>query len=153
MLVAVVTGITIIATIFITPAPVVTDQVNGTKKTEIVKTEVDKTKDPQKFPAGVPIETGAKITQNYNATAPDGRFQATKAFETAKTLADNFTLYQKYMKDSGWDIQSTVNQDNYKALFGVKGSTNLQVSMNNNTNLKIKTITISYTEIPVAPAK
>ena len=91
----------------VTPA----EQPNQTQS-DIVKTEVDKTKDPEKFPAGVPIEEGAVVTQNYNAEATDGRYQATKVFETQKTLADNFNIYRDYMRQNGWDIKSTVNQEN-----------------------------------------
>lgn len=113
----------------------------------IVKTDVSTDRDPDKFPTGIPIEAGANVTQNYNATAKDGRFQATKVFETNRSLAENSALYQDWMTDDGWDIRSTVDQENYKMIFGVKGDyQQLQISIDNNETFNIRTVNISYTE-------
>ena len=115
---------------------------------QIVKKEVDKAKSPEKFPSNIPIESGAVITQNYNATAPDGRFQATRVFQTTKSLAENLTIYKKYLEDNDWKVASTVNLDNYKMIFGTKGNSQLQVSIDQNSESKDKTVNISYTELP-----
>lgn len=115
---------------------------------QIVKKEVDKAKAPEKFPSDIPIEAGAVITQNYNATAPDGRFQATRVFETKKTLAENLTIYKDYLEEDNWKVASTVNLENYKMVFGSKGKAQLQVSIDQNSESKVKTVSISYTELP-----
>lgn len=122
------------------------------KATEIKKTDVDVNKNPEKFPADIPIEQGAAILQNYNATAPDGRFQATRVFETKDTLAANLTIYRNYLTKSGYEVKSTVDQPNYKMVFGTKGNASLQISIDQNSVSNIKTVSISYTEQGKAPA-
>ncbi len=125
--------------------PTVNDGSDLTKKTE-----VDSSEAPEKFPSDIPIEAGARITQNYNATTADGRFQATREFESTKTLAENLTLYRNYMTSEGWEVRSTVDQENYKMLFGVKDNTNLQISMDFNSELETRRVTIFFTEVATA---
>lgn len=117
-------------------------------KSPVTKTEVAQDKLPEKFPATLPIEEGAKITQNYNATANDGRYQATRAFETSKTLAENYTLYNNWLKSNGYTISSTVDEDVYKMVSGTKDKQTVQVSVSENTASKTKTVTISLTQLP-----
>ncbi|HEX3099864.1 MAG TPA: hypothetical protein VHQ41_02735 [Patescibacteria group bacterium] len=102
---------------------------------------------PEKFPTDVPIETGATITQNYNATADDGRFQATRAFETNKSLAENLTLYTNYLKAGGWTLNPVIDQDMFKLISGSKGNQQIQFAMTENNVSHKKTVTISLTEI------
>lgn len=148
ILLAIVAAVTVIATMFMNrdQSSLPTDQSGEETQQEITKTDVESTKVPDKFPANVPMEEGAKITQNYNATAKDGRFQATRAFETSRTLAQNLTTYQTYMNSNGWEIKSTIDQENYKMLFATKDNATLQVDMNNNLEMDVKTVNISYTE-------
>ncbi len=113
---------------------------------KVTKTNVDFDKAPQGFPEGVPIETGAKLTQNYNATTPDGRFQATRVFETSKTLDENLAIYSDYLKKQGWEIGSTLNDPTYKVVSGTKGVQNMQVVIDENKVNKIKTVSITYSE-------
>ncbi len=113
----------------------------------VVKKNVDVNQIPVKFPTDIPIEAGAKITQNYNATAPDGRFQATRVFETKATLADNLTLYKAYLVKAGYKIQSMIDQPTLKMVYGTKDNGNLQVSIDENSQSHIKTVNISYTEM------
>lgn len=117
------------------PAPVISEKKNIPTK------EV-----PDKFPKDIPIEEGAKITQNYNATAADGRYQATRAFETSKTLDANYKIYSDYMKNNGWKIESNVNEATFKTLLGTNGDAKLQVNMNENSVTKVKTVDISLTD-------
>jgi hypothetical protein len=77
---------------------------------------------PQGFPTQVPIEAGASIVQNYTATMKDGRVQGTRAFESAKSVKQNFDLYKAYLsaKGNGWTITSELNDTaapNHLALF------------------------------------
>lgn len=114
----------------------------------IVKTELAADQAPQAFPANIPIEKGAKITQNFNATALDGRLQATRAFETALTLSQNFNLYRDFMNKNGWKIDTTVDLENYKIIAASKERAKLQVSIDKNQGSGVKTVSISYTESP-----
>ncbi len=130
-----------------------TVQTQTSQNNLVKKQDVDVNKNPEKFPADIPIESGAKITQNYNATAQDGRFQATRVFETKKTLDENLTIYKNYLSKAGYKVQSTVDQNNYKMIFGTKDEASLQISIDNNTAFNIKTVSINYTETPTAPKK
>ncbi len=118
------------------------------RQIKVEKTLVESSSLPELFPKDIPIEKDAKITQNYNATSPDGRFQATRAFETKKSLDENLKLYQDYFKKNKWDIQSTVDTDpNYKMIFAVKLPYQVQISMNKNTTSGIQTVDISLTKL------
>jgi hypothetical protein len=119
-----------------------------TDKPYAIKSDVAFTKLPQKFPADIPLEAGALVTQNYNATTPDGQFQATRMFVTAKSLDENLAIYTAYFKKAGWDVKSTVNQPAIKMLYGVKGKMRLQFETAEVPATKQRTVTISYTELP-----
>ncbi len=112
---------------------------------KVDKQEVDAAKLPDRFPSSLPLEPGAMIIQNYNATAANGMYQATRAFVTSKTLAENFRVYGDYLKKDGWTMVNTVNQENFKVLSAAKGKESLQVTMNEYSSNHRKTVEISYT--------
>lgn len=122
-------------------------QVNDQETPIVTQKDLPVTQVPEKFPVNVPIEEGATILQNYNATAADGRFQATRTFETKKSLDANFTIYENYLKANNWKIETTLNQPEYKLLVGTNGNTQLQISLSENTVDKVKTVDISLTEL------
>lgn len=125
-------------------------QKNSTKQENftVTRTEVDKSKLPEKFPIDIPIEAKAKVTDNYNALATNGMSQATRRFETAKTLDANFKLYSDFFSKNGWQTTNTINQPKLKIVFVAKGGTNAQVTMAENSVTKKKTVDISVTYIP-----
>lgn len=116
------------------------------KELNVVKKDLAFNKNPEQFPTNIPIEEGAEITQNYNATTADGRLQATRAFITNKSLADNLKIYQDYFKTNDWKVIATVDQDVYKMILGSKDNTQIQVSVNENSISKVKTVDISMTK-------
>lgn len=122
---------------------------NKVPQINIAKSELPVDQVPQLFPKDVPIEKGAKITQNYNATSPDGRFQATRTFETKKDLSESFKIYEDYFKKNGWEVQASLDQENYKMLYAYKNKGFMQVSMNNNTTSGVKFVDISFTTVNV----
>lgn len=113
---------------------------------KVEKTEVPLNQAPVGFPADIPIEAGAKFLQNYNAMAENGLFQATRVFETAKTLDANFKLYGDYIANNGWTLLTSLNQETLKVLSAKKGEGNLQITINENSLTKIRTVDISYSE-------
>lgn len=129
--------------------PTINPQLTQTNelKQDIVKTEIDLATAPDKFPDSVPIESGVKIIQNYSATAINGTYQATRVFETNKTLDENLKIYTDYLKKNGWTISDTINQLTYKAVFGTKGTQQLQVTLNQHSTTKTKTVSISFIEM------
>lgn len=118
-----------------------------TQEEKLVKKDVPTNIVPNNFPADVPIEQGAKITQNYNATTSDGRFQATRAFETSKAMKDNITLYKDFLTRAGYKLGASIDQDNYKMISGVKDNERLQISVDQNQASKITTVSINYTQV------
>lgn len=116
------------------------------KEAIVQKTNIDFSKLPAKFPTNIPIETGAKTTQNYNATTPAGLFQATRTFETKQTLAANLTLYTDFLKKDGWKIKGTTDNPTYKMVMGAKGKQSLLITINEMQTTKIKTVSISYSK-------
>jgi hypothetical protein len=85
----------------------------------------------EKFPTGVPIEAGAIIARNYNPTSPDGKTQATRSFDSRKSLGGHFALYEAFIMDrkSGWTYLNEVNDPAHKALFasGANGILNINI--------------------------
>lgn len=118
--------------------------VQSTAPLKVTKTEVPAGQLPEGFLAGIPMEKGAAITQNYNALAETGLFQATRVFVTAKSLDANFTLYLGYLKTNSWKITNTVNLAQTKVLSASKGPENLQITISQNSITKVKTVDISY---------
>jgi 16S rRNA C967 or C1407 C5-methylase (RsmB/RsmF family) len=114
---------------------------------KVTKTEKAPTELPDKFPKDIPMETGAKVVQNYNATTEDGRFQATRVFESKKTIDENLKIYEEYLKTSKYTLDPVVSVNNYKAVSGKKLNAQLQISLDYNTNTKISTVSINYTEV------
>lgn len=123
------------------------DQQSAQPRTAVVdKVNVDFSQNPEKFPAKIPVEAGARITQNYNATTPEGIFQATKVFETSQSLSANLALYTKFFNDNGWNISATIDQPTIKMVAGEKDGKSIQVSITENKVSKIRTVSINYVE-------
>jgi hypothetical protein len=110
------------------------------------KTEVPTSQLPARFPADIPLEAGAQITQNYNADGPEGQYQASRVFISKQTLDANLATYQAYFKAKGWKVGATINEANYKFITGTKDNAQLQVTAQLANGQK--TVTISYTELP-----
>lgn len=115
-------------------------------KAIVNKANIDFSKLPDRFPTDIPIESGAKITQNYNARTPEGKFQATRTFVTEKSLTENIEFYTDFLNKDGWKTNLSVDQVNFKMISGSKEREKINISADENKISKIKTITISYTE-------
>lgn len=113
---------------------------------QVQKTNVDFSKTPEKFPANIPLEANARTTQNFNATTPDGVFQAVRTFVTGKSLADNLALYTDFLKKDGWTIKGTLDNPTYKMIIGAKDKSNIQISIDENKVTKERTVSVSYSE-------
>lgn len=107
---------------------------------------IDNSSLPDKFPADLPTEDGSKIIHNFNATEVDGRYNATREFESKKTLAQNISTYTQYLKANGWEIKATVNQSTIKMVMGQKGKQQLQIAAAQNPSTKNNIVTITLTE-------
>ncbi|RJP45620.1 hypothetical protein C4587_00515 [Candidatus Parcubacteria bacterium] len=94
--------------------------------------EIPESSLPQGFPSDVPIEAGAKILKNYTATSPSGRVQATREFESSRSVGENFSLYRSFLSQSGWKLLYELDDarsPSYKAVFGRNAAGVLNVSI------------------------
>lgn len=112
----------------------------------VEKTNVDFAKLPEKFPSNIPLEADAKILQNYNSVTPEGQFQATRQFETKKSLAENYAFYTDFLKKNGWEIKATTDDATYKMVMGSLLKKAIQVTIEENKINQVKIVTISYSE-------
>lgn len=124
------------------------NQNQAKQQLNVTKSEKNTNELPDKFPTDIPIETGAKIIQNYNASTPDGRFQATRVFESAKSMDENLKIYKDYLTSKNYKLQPVVEVPNFKSISGTNDNMNLQVSMNYNASTKITTVSINLTQLP-----
>ena len=106
---------------------------NQNKPDKIIKKDLAADEVPARFPAEVPIEQGAQITQNYEADPPDGTHQATRVFESAKTVAQNYKFYSDFLTKNEWEIQTTLEDSNFAGLSAAKNGTNLLVTISKNS--------------------
>ena len=124
-------------------APTQTNTQKQPAPREAVVHQVDKSKLPERFPADIPLETGAKIEQNFNATQGD-RLQATRQFVSQKSVKENYDLYTQWLEQHGWKIAATLDQPNLKAISATKGEDSIHVSINKNSLSAEVTADISY---------
>jgi hypothetical protein len=113
----------------------------------VSQTNVDASKLPAGFPADIPLEAGAQITQNFTAQANTGLSQATRVWVTTKTLDQEFQVYQTFFgaAKNGWTVQNTVNQPGIKAITAGKGKVQVTVNIIQNSVTKQNTVNISAT--------
>lgn len=110
---------------------------------KIVDVEGDKL--PDKFPADIPLEAEAPILQNYNLTAENGDFQATRVFETKKTLSENFALYSTYLKNGQWTLNSSSDEPKLKVLSASRDKDRLLITFTETEGSN--TVNISFTKL------
>lgn len=100
------------------------------EKVKVEMQTVAKNELPKDFPADIPLEAGAEIIFNFNATKANGEFQASREFISKKTVAENYAFYQNALKENGWDITNT--EENASA-----GSLIFAEKINNKLNIRI----------------
>jgi hypothetical protein len=122
---------------------------------QIPRTQLDTSVVPTEFPAGLPLEAGAPVTQNFTAEGENGLQQSTREFVTERSLAQNFEIYSDFFKRDGWKIQNTTDTEYVKSISAIKGDLQAQVLVNDNTISHVKTVTINITKVvqtaPTAP--
>jgi len=120
---------------------------NTQNANKIVKRDIDPAKLPDQFPADLPFEAGAQVTQNYTATTPAGKFQSTRVLTTAKTLDQNLKLWTDYFNNHGYKLENTLNQPSIKAVAAAKGSIQVSATFSQSQDGK-RTIDVTITQAP-----
>lgn len=83
------------------------------------------------------------IVQNYEADISDGRHQATRVFESAKTVAQNYQLYLDFLTEDGWEAQNKSQAETVASLYAVKTGSELTVSITKNAVTGAVTVDLS----------
>jgi hypothetical protein len=105
---------------------------------------VPSTEMPQGLPNNIPWESGAAVLQNFTAKDPaTGKTQSTRVYVSKKTLDANFTIYQKYLQDNGWTVNTTVNKTDVKNLSATKSGARLDITIAKNTQGQVS-VNVSY---------
>jgi hypothetical protein len=85
---------------------------------------------PSGLPDNLPIEKGAAIIQNFTAKDPaTGKLQSTRGYTSTQSMDADFAAYQKYFKDNGWTITSTLDQPAVKSIYATKSAATMSVSL------------------------
>jgi galactitol-specific phosphotransferase system IIB component len=99
---------------------------------------------PQGLPDNIPWESDATVLQNFTAKdSATGKTQSTRVYVSSKTLDANFTIYQKYLQDNGWTVNSTVNQPAVKNLSATKSGARLDITIAKNAQGQVS-VNVSY---------
>lgn len=111
---------------------------------KITRTEVPADQVPEGFPSEVPIEAGAKITQNFEADLSSGSHQSTRAFESKKTVAQNYALYTDFLTKNGWAITAKSESADLSSIFAEKNDSQLAVNISRNKLTSVVTVDLSF---------
>lgn len=89
-----------------------------------VVTQVPTDQLPETFPPNIPLEPNRQITNNFNVSATNGQEQATRSFESLKSIAQNVSIYSSFLSDpaNGWTIISESTSSPSQATFLAKNA-------------------------------
>jgi hypothetical protein len=68
-------------------------------------------------------------------------------------LEENVKIYTDYFKKNGWQLNTGIDNKDLKVVSATKDNLQAQVTINQNSATKIKTVSISVMEINPAGAK
>lgn len=127
-----------------------TDTAVGKNPPSVTIKEVPKDKLPEKLPTNLPTEVGAKITQNYSSTNATGDFQATRAYESKKTMAENKKIYTDFFAKDGWKVVAFLDESDYKVMTAIKGDLQMQLSLRQGISAQVVEVEQTITATPKA---
>lgn len=81
---------------------------------------------PQGFLASIPVEKGTVMSQSYIKEYKDQK-QMSVVFSSKKTVTENLSLYQKFLKTGGWKIASNRTDSKGSYLYGKKETYSLDI--------------------------
>ncbi len=96
------------------------------------------------FPSDFPFEKGSKVFDSYQAeNKSEFTNQTTRTYETNKSLAENYEIFNKYFKDNNWVVESNQSGSSYRTIIARNKDLVVQVSITENKTTKIKTVSAS----------
>jgi hypothetical protein len=70
---------------------------------------------PPNLPANLPLEADAPLQRTEIVRIKDKENQFVRRYYSQKTVAENYAIYEKYLTDNNWKIESKINQENLAA--------------------------------------
>jgi glyoxylate carboligase len=107
--------------------------------------DIDPSQLPPHFPPDIALPGNVKVLQNYTLDSTSEN-QAIRVYETTKSLADEFKYYKDILTKSGYVIGKTIDQTYVKTISAMKGNTQIQVTIAENTVTRQKTVNVSSVE-------
>lgn len=98
-------------------------------------------KAPTGFPADIPVESSA-IVESATTRYPESATQLSLSYESSKTVSEKYKEYITYMKQAGYEVTEGDANSPVKAIFGIKGDSNLTVAVSNTSGKVL--VQISY---------
>ena len=92
---------------------------------------------PENLPKDIVLEKDVRVLQSYytkpfpyNKELTLYQIQSSFSFVSKKGLDENFTSYNEYLKDNGWQITGSIDKKDIKRLTAIRGPDRLSVSIN-----------------------
>ncbi len=83
---------------------------------------------PVDFPTDIPTESGVKVEQSYGLNYA-GQKQLTIVFASAKTVEENYALYDDFLTKQGWLISNKHEGQELASLYGTKENNEINVTI------------------------
>ena len=87
---------------------------------------------------------GLRECLNFLSHERGAPHQATRVFDTTRSLDDANAIYQNYCTRNGWTISATTSSDNFRAFVASKDGAQLQISIDQDTNTQQKSISLTF---------
>lgn len=104
----------------------------ASQDTTVVSEETQKTdfgtETPADFPTNIPLEKGVTVEQSYSLNYV-GQKQLTIVFLSAKTVKENYALYESFLAKEGWTVSNAYESSKLSSLYGTKESNEMNVTI------------------------
>lgn len=109
------------------PASPASSEGSATVSQEPAKTDFG-TDVPADFPTNIPLEKGVTVEQSYSLNYV-GQKQLTIVFLSAKTVKENYALYESFLAKEGWTVSNKYESSKLSSLYGTKESNEMNVTI------------------------
>ena len=87
---------------------------------------------PPGFPASIPVTSSSSLTQSYSKEYSNKMYQTSVVSTSSKTVYENFSYYEEFLRTDGWKIITSQKDDNKSVLFGTKEGDHLEIIIRKN---------------------
>lgn len=110
------------------------------------KLDVPKDQLPEALPANLPQEENTTVVDNYTVPLENGREEGARLYVTNKTVDENVTIYNDFLKSDGWSEISNKSFDNLKIITGSKGEERILVNISQTEDGQTSTVSVYVTK-------